>query len=144
MEEEGSIVKELKLINKILTIAHANQIEAELIKLASTDDRKRMWILIDGNRMTKDISQRTGMAIRTVDLFLQQANKAGFIDNPPRKPPVKLINYTPIKWLDLIKEEPEVGTSSEPSHQVAPKSQAAPPPTQPTQPKESKEGGSND
>ncbi|MCD6240819.1 hypothetical protein J7K27_04770 [Candidatus Bathyarchaeota archaeon] len=85
---------ELRKISKILILANAKAIENELSKYATTDERKKVWVLIDGKRMSKDIAQLAGIKRRAVDVFLQTLETAGLIENPRGKPPKKyLITY---------------------------------------------------
>src|SRR2546422_5976379 len=99
---QDPVLKQLRLIARILTFAHADRVTIELAKIASTDDRKRMWILIDGVQMSKDIAKRLNVSDRAVNYFLSEAALAGFIENSPRKPPVKQIDFTPPSWLALM------------------------------------------
>jgi len=93
---------ELKKISKILTLINAKQLDDELSKYATTDDRKRIWILIDGHSLSKDIAQSIGITQRGVDKFLKALELAGLIDNPWGKAPKKLLDYVPSSWLELV------------------------------------------
>src|SRR5437879_13353107 len=127
--QPDSVLKQLQLITRILTIAHADRVGNELSKIATTDDRKRMWILIDGKRMSKDIAKKLKISDRAVSYFLNEASVAGFIENPPRKPPVKLIDFTPPSWLSLAE-----GLEEEESEQESRQGSVSVPPTSPSQP----------
>lgn len=102
MSEE---LAELKKISKILTMVNAKTIEDELAKYATTDERKRIWILIDGKRMSKDISTGSGITRRAVDLFLKSLEIADLVESPWGKPPKRILDFVPATWLDLIKPE---------------------------------------
>lgn len=104
---------ELKKISKILILANAKTIEVELSKYATTDDRKRIWVLIDGQKMSKDIAQSIGISTRAVDIFLKVLENAELIESPWGKPPKKMLDYVPASWLELIKVE--VPKEKEPS-----------------------------
>lgn len=97
-----------KKISKILTLAHSDTIEGALSKIATSDERKQIWVLIDGNLMSKDISARVGVTEDAVNKFLKILQKAELIDNPPRKPPKRLIDYIPPSWIDLLAAEEEM------------------------------------
>lgn len=96
-------LKELKKISKILTMAHGEQLEKELAKIATTDDRKRIWVLINGELTPEGISKQTHITIGAVKNYLTVLKKAEFIENPYGKPPKKLIDYVPPKWVELLK-----------------------------------------
>lgn len=103
MSEE---LKELRKITKILTLAHAKALEKEISKYATTDERKKIWVLINGINMSKDMVRLIGkIKVRAVDTFLKELEKAGFIENPKRKPPRKLIDYVPPAWVELLEEK---------------------------------------
>jgi hypothetical protein len=55
-EKDLLTLHELKKISKILLLAFAPAIEKELSKVITSKARKKMWILIDGKRMPKDIA----------------------------------------------------------------------------------------
>ncbi len=62
---------ELRKIEKILTIAYAAELEKFIGKYASTVERKKIWVLIDGNRFPKDIVQIIGnIQVRAIERFL--------------------------------------------------------------------------
>jgi hypothetical protein len=102
MSEE---LTELKKISKILTMVNAKTIENELAKYATTDERKRIWVLIDGKRMSKDIATSSGVTRRAVDLFLKSLETAELVESPWGKPPKRILDFVPAPWLNLIKPE---------------------------------------
>jgi hypothetical protein len=96
---------ELKKISKILTMVNAKTIENELAKYATTDERKKIWVLIDGKRMSKDIATSSGVTRRAVDMFLKSLEIAELVESAWGKPPKRILNFVPAPWLDLIKPE---------------------------------------
>lgn len=101
-------VKELERISRILMLVHAEEIESELSKYATTDERKKVWVLIDGKNMPKDMAKLAGnLKVRAIEIFLKQLAKAKLIENPSRKPPSKLIDYVPLSWTELLENEKE-------------------------------------
>jgi len=103
---EREILEELKKISRILTLIYGDAIEKELSKIATTNERKKIWVLIDGVRTSKDIAKEASVTIRSVNRFLAIAAKAGLIENPRGKPPKRLIDYVPPLWIELF-ELPE-------------------------------------
>lgn len=96
-------LEELKKISKILTIANGSSLEKELEKYATTEDRKKIWVLIDGKNQTKEIMKRTGLYRRTIEKFLDQLETVDLIDE--RKygiPPRRKLDYIPPTWSSLI------------------------------------------
>jgi len=99
---------------KILLLANAATIEAEISKIANNDARKKLWVLIDGVRMPKDLAKETGVTTMTVSNFLNVALAAEFIEYAPRQPPKRILDYVPPSWLGLI-ELPKIEEPSEPA-----------------------------
>lgn len=87
-------------------LSNAKVIENEISQYATSDARKKIWVLIDGVNMPKDMARLIGkIKVRAVNLFLEDLGKAGLIENPKRKPPQKLINYVPLAWIELFKDK---------------------------------------
>jgi predicted transcriptional regulator len=107
VEKSEAILQELKKISKILVLVNAPTIENELSKIANTDARKKMWVLIDGKRMPQDIANMVGVSGRAVLYFLEDMAAAGFIKYSPREPPQRILDYVPPSWIDLITKERE-------------------------------------
>jgi len=103
MRDGDPVLEELRRITKILILAHGESLEKEFSKVVTTDERKKIWVLIDGVKLPKDIAKEVGVTVRSVQRFLSIGEKAGFIENPWGKPPKRLIDYVPAKWLELIK-----------------------------------------
>jgi len=85
-----------------LTFAHGEKLEKELSKIASTKDRKKAWVLIDGEAFPKDIAKGVGkITMQAIYDFLEELENAGWIRNPKRKPPMRSIDYVPPDWVKL-------------------------------------------
>jgi len=97
-------LEELRKIYKILLLSNSEKIEKELSKLVTSDERKKIWVLIDGKRSTKEIAKIVGVAVRSVNRFLDIGEKMGFVENEWGKPPRKIVDYTPSSWIELIKK----------------------------------------
>jgi hypothetical protein len=97
---------ELKKISKLLILAHCEAIEKELSKYATTDERKKIWVLIDGTKLPRDmVSQIGNITQRAIEIFLDELEKAQLITNPKRKPAEKLLDYVPPKWIELLEKD---------------------------------------
>ena len=104
-KEDNATLRELKKISKILILANASIIEKELSKIANSDARKRIWVLIDGKRMPKDLAKEAGVTQMAVSYFLNAAASAEFIEYTKREPPCKILDYVPPSWIDLVMEK---------------------------------------
>jgi predicted transcriptional regulator len=109
--EENTQLEELKRIAKILILAHAETLGKEIEKVATTDERKKIWVFIDSNRMSKDIAKEVGITVQAVNKFLRAASAAGLIGNPRGKPPYRIIDYVPPAWIELVKLPEEIEAS---------------------------------
>lgn len=106
MTNQDATLKELKSILKVLILANANAIKKELSKIATTNERKKIWVLIDGKRMPKDIAKETGVTQMAISYFLNAGAVAGLIEYIKGKPPRRIIDYVPAAWIDLVKLPP--------------------------------------
>ena len=96
-------LNELRKISKMLSLINAKALEIELAKYASTNERKKAWILIDGKKLPEEIGENAGMKLRTIQDFLKLLVDGDLIESSRGKPPVKLLDYVPASWLDLVK-----------------------------------------
>jgi hypothetical protein len=107
--DDTPTLRELRKISRILMLANASVVEKELSKIANSDARRKMWVLIDGIRMQKDIAKEVGVTQAAVSYFLTAASAAEFIEYTHGKPPRRILDYVPPSWIDLIvKEKGEV------------------------------------
>ena len=97
-------LKELEKITRILTLANSNSLTQVISEYASTDERKMIWVLIDGVNMPKDMVKKIGkIKVRAVITFLKELEEARLVENPKRKPPTRLVDFVPFAWIDLLK-----------------------------------------
>jgi len=99
--EESLMLLELKKMTKVLILANAVVIEKELSKIANSDARKKMWVLIDGKRMQKNIADEVGVTQAAVSYFLTAAAAAEFVKYNKGEPPRRILEYVPPAWIDL-------------------------------------------
>jgi len=107
MTIESEILKDLRQISKISLLANAEAVENELEKLLNTKERKRMWVLINGKRMVKDIAKEVNVSERAVNYFIAAALAANLVDYKKGEPPSKMLDYSPPSWIMLTLEKPE-------------------------------------
>jgi len=112
MPTDTDLLNELKKISKILTLSSGSVLEKELSKYATTDERKIIWVLIDGKNNAEDIAKMINKTKRAVDAFLSTLEKAELIDE--RKygvPPIRRLDYIPSEWVPLVPKQPEESPS---------------------------------
>lgn len=92
----------MRALRKLTTFCNSILIEKELSKLITTPARKKIWIYIDGNRLQPELAELSGVSQPAVSYFLQEVKLAGIIEYPKGRPPYKILDYVPPKWLDLV------------------------------------------
>jgi hypothetical protein len=102
MSSEASL-RELRKISRILILANAASVEKELSKIATTNERKKMWVLMDGKKMPKDLAKETGVTIMTVSNFLAAGVAAELVEYNRGEPPRRILDYVPPNWIELVK-----------------------------------------
>jgi len=107
-----AMLRELKRISKILSLASASSLERELEKIASTNDRKKMWVLIDGKRRQKEIAADAGVTQAAVSYFLSAAVATELVEYPQGEPPRRIVDYVPPAWIELVKLPPAEETET--------------------------------
>lgn len=109
MTEQDPTLRELKAILKVLILANADAIEKELSKIVTTNERKKIWILIDGKRKPKDIAKESGVTQMAISYFLNAGVVAGLIEYVKGEPPRRMLDYIPPAWINLVKLPPPEG-----------------------------------
>lgn len=99
---QDQVLKELRRISKVLIIGNAAVIEKELSKIASSNERKKLWVYMDGKRMPKDLASLAGVTAMAVSFFLNAGVAASLIEYEKGKPPSRLLDYVPPDWLSLV------------------------------------------
>jgi len=102
MSLDEQILRELRKLSKVTTLVNARALEVELSKYVNTPERRRMWTLIDGKRMLKDIAQEVNLTERAVNYFVTALSAADLVQYERGKPPMRLLDYTPANWLESI------------------------------------------
>ena len=111
-----AVLRELHKISRILILANAGAVEKELSKVASTDDRKKMWVLMDGKRMPADIAKEVGVTAMAVSYFLSAGVAAELVEYRRGEPPRRILDYVPPTWIELAKLP--VSEEAEETHQA--------------------------
>ena len=107
------IINVLKNISKVLILSNSEKIKVELEKIATNDERKIIWVLINGKNDNKIISERARITERSVRRIIKLFEEAELVDNPRGKPARRLLNYVPPDWIELLPPEKEVNEEGE-------------------------------
>lgn len=98
-----AMLRELRKMSKILILTNAAAVEKELSKIASTNDRKKMWVLMDGKRMPTDIAKEAGVTPMAVSYFLNAGVATELVEYKRGEPPRRILDYVPPAWIELVK-----------------------------------------
>ena len=92
------ILSELVEIKKILLFNSRETLKKELNDMASTEERKKIWGLLDGLTSTTEISEKAGVSARTVQLFVSQLEEKDLVITEKRGYPKRRMDYIPSDW----------------------------------------------
>jgi len=92
-------LEEIKLLIRLMAQA---QLEEKLSTIATTDDRKKIWVLVNGERDSQKIADMINISKRSVDRFLKLAENMGFVNNPWGKAASRKIDYVPTNWVEMV------------------------------------------
>lgn len=110
-EEKLDLLREinesLKVIRKLTEIQLRGPIKDELAQFASSNERKKMWMLCDGALSTIEMSKKVGVSPRAVQYFVQDGLKAGFIRVDRRGYPSRTIDWIPPEWERVTGSKPK-------------------------------------
>jgi len=116
-ESEVELLREinenLKVIRKLTELQLRGPIKDELAKLASSIERRKMWILCDGTVSTIEMSKTVGVSPRAVQYFVQDGLKTGLLRVDRRGYPSRTIDWTPPEWGRSVIEKPKEITQNE-------------------------------
>jgi len=111
-------------IRKLLELQAKGEIEKELGEIASTPERRKMWILCTGELSTEQISKKSKTSDRTVQYFVKDGIRAGLLGLKKRGYPKRLIDLIPASWKEVDELE-----RAEQEQQIPPQLPAASQPT---------------
>ncbi|MDD2665527.1 MAG: hypothetical protein PHD13_01915 [Methanocellales archaeon] len=90
--------EELSKIRQLLEFIARGNLKEELEKIATTPERKRIWTLCDGSLNTQTLAEKTGVAQRTVQIFIKELGGVDLIEIEKRGYPKRRFNYVPSEW----------------------------------------------
>ena len=103
-KKSNEALSELTKLTRIIAVPIAvEQIE----KLASTDERKAIWVLCSGKLTREQITSKSGVSLRTTTTFIDSAMTYGLLEEEKGKGghPKRVIDYVPFGWKKLVKKK---------------------------------------
>ena len=110
--------RELVKIAKILALTNGPVLERELGKVASTPERKKIWVAMDGLRTQQQIAIAAHVNQSAVSRFLDAAIAADIAEYEKTKPPRRKLDYVPPSWAELLSEASETVNETRGSEQA--------------------------
>jgi len=101
MEEQiilERIYDELVKVRYLLEIAIRSELKKEIEKIVTTDERRKIYALLDGFSNTEEISKKAGVSQRAVQLLVKELVDAGFVVVEKRGYPKRVFDYIPPEW----------------------------------------------
>jgi predicted Rossmann fold nucleotide-binding protein DprA/Smf involved in DNA uptake len=92
------IYEELVRIRELLERLARKELKEDLEKVATTEERKKIWALCDGMTSTADIATKSGVSQRAVQIFLNELQAKDLITFEKRGYPKRKYNYIPSEW----------------------------------------------
>lgn len=94
-------LSELRKISKILLLANAKAVEEEIGNLANTEERKIVWVLMDGKLKVPEIIAKGKVSAATVSRFLTAGVASDLIEYEKGSAPKRILDYVPPDWLKI-------------------------------------------
>jgi hypothetical protein len=79
-------------------IGARSAVEAILKNVASSPERQQMWRLADGTLSNDMIADRVGVTLRTVQYFVEDADKNDLLTMAKRGYPKRVVDIIPADW----------------------------------------------
>lgn len=92
------LLRELSKIRQLLEILARGALKAELERVATTANRKRIWALCNGLLSTEEIAQKANVSQRTVQIFVKELQEADLVIIERRGYPKRRFDYIPSDW----------------------------------------------
>lgn len=107
MEDENTVAEllvgvaqDLHAIRRNVARLARESYRQDLLRVASTSQRQEIWRLADGSLNTEAIAKKAAIPLRTVQYFIQEAEKAGLIETVKRGYPKRTSDFdeVPSEW----------------------------------------------
>ena len=92
------ILSELMEIKHLLLLNSREVLKQILNDVASTDERKQIWGLMDGLTSTSDIAEKVKISPRAVQIFISQLEEKELVLTEKRGYPKRRMDYIPSDW----------------------------------------------
>jgi len=103
----SKVEESLLQISKFAKLIAGSVIMEQAKKIASTGERKIIWVFCEGKLTREQISTKTKIPKRTVSYFIDECKNLGLIEEEKEKGgrPKRVIDYVPEDWKRLVREK---------------------------------------
>jgi len=98
VESTDKILDELVLIRSLLERLLRDTLKRDLETVATTKERRAIWASFDGIKSTDEISQKTGVSQRAVQIFVRELLDSDLVSMERRGYPKRKFDYVPSSW----------------------------------------------
>ncbi len=116
-DDSVSLLREIKTtleaMRTILEIQARPALKAEINLLASTPERRKMWILSEGTAKTAVLAPKAGLRLRAAKYFVADGRRAGLLIFPIPGCPKRAVNLIPEDWEEVKELEAEAPDEAE-------------------------------
>ena len=92
------LYEEIIKVRQLLELLAKSSLKDELEKVATTDERRKVWALCNGFLSTKEIAEKVDISTRAVQIFLKELRDADLITMERRGYPKRRFDYIPSSW----------------------------------------------
>jgi len=93
-EVHGELVK----VRHLLEILVREELKKSLEELLTTQERRKIYAIMDGLSGTEEIAQKVGVSQRSVQLLVKDLSDAGLVSLGRRGHPRRTFDYVPSEW----------------------------------------------
>ena len=97
------ISDDLDTLKRLLRIQTRRAVSSILDEIATTIERQQMWRPADGTMSNEQISETVGVALRSVQYFMQEAENLGLVFMLKRGYPKRVEDIIPSQWKSARK-----------------------------------------
>src|SRR2546427_8423566 len=89
---------DIESIRRLMEIQARDALRKELELVATTEERKRVYVLIDGLSSTEEISRKSGLSVRSVQDIVKKFSDMDLITSAKRGFPRRRFEWVPSTW----------------------------------------------
>jgi DNA-binding transcriptional ArsR family regulator len=89
---------EVTNVRRLLEFIARSELKKSIEMVVTTEERRKVYCLLDGLASTEQIAQKAGVSQRAVQLEVKDLTNAGLIVTEKRGFPKRIFDYIPSEW----------------------------------------------